>query len=228
MKPKRSKKFFVFEGGDGSGKATQVRYLKKHLEREGYKIKTIAFPRYGADSCKLVDWYLDSLIYKKADEADPKLTAMYYIYDQWVANKRIKKWLKEEYIVLADRYCTSNKGHQLGKIQSTRKRREYLEWLNNLVYNELNFALSAKVIYLDTHLAIAAKHKQKQRARQQKNKDLHEMDKSHLKKAVGGYFWVTKNDNYDKWKIIKCSKNKVILSRKEIHNRILKEVEKSL
>ena len=42
-----SGKLIVFEGTDGSGKATQAGLLCRHLEREGIPFQEIDFPRYG-------------------------------------------------------------------------------------------------------------------------------------------------------------------------------------
>ncbi|MBP7006952.1 MAG: hypothetical protein KBB16_02735, partial [Candidatus Pacebacteria bacterium] len=39
-------KFIVIDGTDGSGKATQVALLMKHLKQDGYKVKVIDFPDY--------------------------------------------------------------------------------------------------------------------------------------------------------------------------------------
>lgn len=40
-------KLIVFEGTDGSGKATQAQMLCRHLAQEGIAYREIDFPRYG-------------------------------------------------------------------------------------------------------------------------------------------------------------------------------------
>ncbi len=225
---KRESKFFVVEGGDGSGKATQVRLLSLRLKKEGYKVKTISFPCYGKLSCKMVEWYLGGYIYDKGEDADPKLTSMYYLYDQYVANKKIKKWLSEGYIVVADRYLTSNKGHQMGKISSDKEKKEFLRWINDVAYNKLKLSLANTVFYLDTSLSIAANQKSKQRQKQGAKKDIHEKDLKHLKCAIDGYFWVMKNDKCDRWKSINCISGGNIMSRRNIHDKIWKAISDKL
>lgn len=202
---KRYQKFIVIEGGDGSGKATQTRWLKRRLQRSGKRVHTIAFPRHGTKDAALVDWYLNGWICEKAQKADPRLVQAYYFYDQWLAQKKIKRWLAAGDYVIADRYCTSGKGHQLGKLDTSFERKKFLEWSNNLTYQALNFALAGRVIYLDTSLSSAAQHKDEQRTRQGvKLKDLHERDGKHLQRAAAGYHWAAGHDKYDRWKIIDC------------------------
>ena len=52
-------KLIVFEGTDGSGKATQSQLLCERLAREGVAYKNIDFPRYGKPSAAMVQEYLD-------------------------------------------------------------------------------------------------------------------------------------------------------------------------
>lgn len=225
---KRESKFFVVEGGDGSGKATQVKILGSRLKKEGYKVKTISFPCYGKLSCKMVEWYLGGYIYKKGEEADPKLTSMYFLYDEYIGNKKIKKWLSDGYIVVADRYLTSNKGHQMGKIKSNEERKKFLAWINDMAYKKLKLSLANTVFYLDTSLSVAASQKSKQRKEQKAKKDIYEKDLKHLKCALDGYFWVMKNDKYDKWKMVNCIADGGIMSKKDIHEEIWKIISNKL
>ena len=53
-----SGKLIVFEGTDGSGKATQSKLLFERLQREGVDCRKLNFPRYGEKSAALVELYL--------------------------------------------------------------------------------------------------------------------------------------------------------------------------
>ena len=54
-------KLIVFEGTDGSGKATQSKLLFERLQREGIDCRKLNFPRYGEKSAALVELYLGAL-----------------------------------------------------------------------------------------------------------------------------------------------------------------------
>jgi dTMP kinase len=54
-----------------------------------------------------------------------------------------------------------------------------------------------------------------------KKRDIHEADLNHLKNASEAYLYVAKKYG---WKIINCVEKGVILSREDIHQKILKFV----
>ncbi|MFR0786999.1 MAG: dTMP kinase [Vescimonas sp.] len=45
-------KLIVFEGTDGSGKATQTALLCRELETRGVSFRKLEFPRYGEESLR--------------------------------------------------------------------------------------------------------------------------------------------------------------------------------
>ena len=53
-----SGKLIVFEGTDGSGKATQTKLLCRYLEQYGIPYRKVDFPRYGQPSAAMVQEYL--------------------------------------------------------------------------------------------------------------------------------------------------------------------------
>jgi len=126
--------FIVIEGPDGSGKATQTNLLIKTLKKKGHKIKKIDFPQYGKKSAGLVEEYLNGK-YGKSTEVGPYRASIFYACDRYDASFKIKDWLKKGYIVVADRYISSNVGHQGGKIRNKLKRKKYIKWLYDLEYN---------------------------------------------------------------------------------------------
>ena len=57
-------KLIVFEGTDGSGKATQTAMLCQRLEQEGIPYRKLTFPRYGKPSAAMVEEYLQGKLGK--------------------------------------------------------------------------------------------------------------------------------------------------------------------
>ncbi|NSW95727.1 MAG: thymidylate kinase, partial [Bacteroidales bacterium] len=101
-------KLIVIEGIDGSGKSTQIGLLHSHFAREGYDCRYLHFPRTDAP-------YFGELIarflrgeFGSLKDLDPYLVAMLYAGDRKDASEIIQGWLRENKIVLLDRYTYSN------------------------------------------------------------------------------------------------------------------------
>ena len=67
-----SGKLIVFEGTDGSGKATQAKLLAAHLAGSGRRVMEITFPDYESDSSALVKMYLSGQFGDKPDDESKK------------------------------------------------------------------------------------------------------------------------------------------------------------
>ncbi|MCG2690438.1 thymidylate kinase, partial [Candidatus Parcubacteria bacterium] len=124
----RASMFIVFEGIDGSGKATQTNLLFDYFKKQGKEVVKIDFPQHGEKSSGLVDEYLTGK-YGKANEVGPYIASIFYACDRYDASFKIRKWLEEGKVVIADRYLASNIGHQGGKIKDEKQREAYLDWL---------------------------------------------------------------------------------------------------
>ena len=126
-------KFFVFEGIDGCGKATQTKLLADYCMKNRYKVEKIDFPQHGERSSAMVDDYLTGK-YGNAEEVGPYVASIFYAIDRYDASFKIKKWLSEGKIVVADRYLVSNIGHQGGKLKNKKDWKKYVSWLYDLKY----------------------------------------------------------------------------------------------
>ena len=145
-------RLIVFEGTDGSGKATQSRLLCEHLQRESIPYKNITFPRYGKPSAAMVQEYLD---------------------EQLQPTEKAKK-------VIADRYTTSNAVHQASKLPPE-KRTVFLNWLFELEYGKLGLPKPDLVLYLDMPTEITEKMMRSREAATGTHADIHEQDEAYLK-----------------------------------------------
>lgn len=214
--------FMVICGTDGSGKGTQVELLKQRLVREGYKVKVADFPRYGQPSAKLVEEYLNGK-FGSAKEVGPYRASIFYACDRFAAAPEIRQWLQEGHIVLANRYVSANKGHQLGKIKDPGEREKYLAWLNHLEYELFGIPKEDLNILLYVPPEVGQKLVEQKDARSytDKKKDIHEADLDHLKEAAEAYQFVAKKEG---WKIIDCTKNNELMAIEEIHELIYNKV----
>ena len=233
-----SGKFIVFEGLDGSGKSTQTKLLIKRLKREGYKVATIDFPQHGEKSASLVDEYLRGK-YGTAEEVGPYRGSIFYACDRYDAGFKIRKWLEDGKIVIADRYLASNIGHQGGKIIENKEEwRKFLKWLYDLEYNIFEIPRPNFNIILKTSPAFSLKLAHKVTDEEKKAKreaylgdsskqDIHESDKQHLANTLTSYLEAAK-EYPQEFKVIECIENNNLLAPEVIHEKVWKLVEEIL
>jgi dTMP kinase len=141
--------FLVIEGLDGSGKSTQVDLLCKDLEKHSIKYKYLHFPRleegvYGKLIARFLRGELGSL-----DHVDPYLVALIFAGDRNDAKAQIERWIKEDYLVIVDRYVYSNIAFQCAKFKDFEKQKELAEWIMGLEYNYHKLPVPDKNIFLD-------------------------------------------------------------------------------
>ena len=213
-------KFIVIDGTDGSGKGTQTKILIDRLLQSGCKIKMADFPQYDTKSAGLVEEYLNGK-YGHAKEVGPYRASIFYAVDRYDASFKIKKWLKNGYTIISNRYVTANMGHQGGKISDPVERKKYLDWLYELEYNLFQIPKPDLNIILHVDAAIAQKlvdNKGKRNYLKGKKRDIHEDDINHLRDAEKVYLEIAKS--YPNFTLIECTKNSQILSREKIHEII--------
>lgn len=141
-------RFLVIEGLDGSGKSTQLKLLREHLEREEIRFKYLHFPRleegvYGRLIARFLRGEMGS-----NDEVDPTLVALIFAGDRADAAPLIRQWMNEGYLVIVDRYVYSNIAFQCAKLEKPGERIALRDWIlefefgyNNLPKPDLNLLL---------------------------------------------------------------------------------------
>jgi len=212
---KPSGKFIVIDGTDGSGKTTQLELLKNRLEEAGYVVAVADFPQYNTKSAGLVEEYLSGK-YGQADEVGSYKASIFYAVDRYDASFKIREWLNEGKIVLANRYTSANMGHQGCKIDNPLERKVFFNWLYDLEYKIFEIPRPDISIILHVESEIAQKLA-KTRSREDwvgKKKDIHEDNLDHLKKAERIYLEIS--NSFPDFRLINCTKNQEILSREEI------------
>ncbi len=101
--------FLVFEGGEGSGKSTQMELLRRHLEARGHRVVVTCEPGGTMIGRKLRDLLLDPENQGLSDKAE----ALLYAADRAQhVDECIRPALEEGSIVICDRYIDSSIAYQ--------------------------------------------------------------------------------------------------------------------
>lgn len=210
-------KLIVFEGTDGSGKATQARMMAEHLKREGVSFREIDFPRYGNPFAEPARLYLQGALGSKPGDVSAYAASVLYAVDRFASYK--EDW-GEAYeageLILANRYTTSNAVHQASKLPDD-ERTDYLEWLFALEYGKLELPKPDLVIYLDLPTDISERMMRQREAATGTTADIHEQDAAYLRRCRNN---ARKVANICRWKIIDCSENGQIRTVENIHNEV--------
>ena len=224
-------KLIVIDGTDGSGKTTQAGLLMKHLQKIGCKAKFIHFPRYEDNFFgKFIAHCLSEQYYNWVN-IHPKIASIVYAADRWESKEKIEKWLQQGYVVVMDRYISSNQIHQGGKIANVKKREAFIKWLAELEYKTFKIPVPDLTIYLSLPVEMVLKlikdrNYKGARVYLDGKKDVHEKDKNFLKNSIKSALWLSKTiPNFLK---IDCSKTGEILSREEIHEMVYEKIKKVL
>lgn len=194
-------KLIVVEGLDGSGKSTQIELIKKRLEDKGLKYKHIKLPDYEDPSSTLVRMYLAGEFGNKPEDVNAFAASSFYAVDRYANFKRHwKAEYENDYIILADRYTTSNCVHQCSKLEED-EWDSYIEWLYNYEFNQLGIPKPDLVVFLDMDPEISQKLMSGRYKGDENKKDIHEKDTEYLAKCRKAAFY---SANKLDWKIIKC------------------------
>lgn len=218
----------MIEGTDGSGKGLQTNLLMEKLKQEGKEVEQISFPQYGEPSAFLVEQYLNGK-YGSAEEVGPYKASILYATDRFAAAPKIKQWLDEGKIVIANRYVASNMGHQGGKIKNLEERQKYFEWNYNLEYNILGIPKPDVNLILHVTPEISQQlvdKKEKREYLKGKKRDIHEDDLNHLADAEASYLGIAKL--YPEFQVVECVENNTILPPEKIHKMIWNQIKNNL
>jgi len=222
-------KLIVIDGTDGSGKATQIKLLAKRLKEDGHTVKVLDFPEYYKNFFGAFIGHCLSMQYYNWINVHPKIASISYAADRWESSEEIKSWLKKGYIVLANRYVSANQIHQGGKIKNTKKRNDFIKWLDKMEYEVFKIPRPDRVFYLSVPMNIILKlikerNKKSSRAYMGKKKDIVEGNIPYLTNSNKTALWLAKTQKG--WVKIECVKGGVLNTPANIHEKIYEEVKK--
>ncbi len=212
----------VIDGVDGSGKKTQTKLLVNRLKKLKKKVVTIDFPQYDKNFFgKNIKEFFTNPEYNFYNQ-HPKIVSMIIAADRWETKERLEKYLKQGYLIILDRYMSSNQIHQGGKIKDNKKWEEFMNWLDKLEFGVYKIPRPNMVLYLNLKLESIAKMLDARG-----NKDIAEKDLEHQKDAQKSAEKLSKK--YKNFKVVDCDNGDGgIKSREEISDLIFKQVKKYL
>ncbi len=222
MLKKRKGLLIVIDGGDGSGKTTQVELLIKFLKQKKISVKYFDFPRYyqsfhGQTVARFLRGEFGTI-----DEVSPYLASLAYALDRASAKKEMEDFLKKGGVIVVNRYATSSMAYQGAKFEDEKKQNEFLQWVYDLEYKVHRIPKENLVIYLYVPCLIGLELTMKKGDRRYlkgKKLDIHEKDLEYRKKVEEMYLSFVKK--YKHWVIINCIQNGKILPKEEIHKKII-------
>lgn len=202
----------VFEGIDGSGKTTQIKLLRQYLALQGVtlQVEVISFPQYGKNEyADKISRYLSG----KLGHIDPYELARVYANDRKTVREQILGWLENGKLVIANRYVSSSKAH-MGANLDDAERKEFIEWLDELEYQENGMPKPDLTILLKVDPKIGQKN-----ALDKTKPDIHEKNLEHEQNAAKIYFELSQNE--PNWVVVDCMRDGQMKSEEDIHKDLV-------
>ena len=130
-------KIIVIEGIEGSGKETQSKLLVESLNKMRIKAIEFSFPMYDTPTGKIFkDCFLNNNNFfpESYDSLDPELVCLYTAADRKYNINKINNYLEDDYIVVINRYTSSNMANQGSKYEDSEDRFYMYQWIDKLEY----------------------------------------------------------------------------------------------
>lgn len=163
--------FIVLEGIDGAGGETQTRLLVEFLEKMGIQTKVLSYPNPESPIGKIIYDYLN-----KRFELSPDVQMSLYATDMLLDRESINAALKDDVVVIANRYFLSTLAYQCGVKGVPEKDGLDFASLMRLPVPDL-------VIFIDISHETSVRRKYHEKG----NLDRHEEDKDFLKRVRESY-----------------------------------------
>ncbi|MBI2028828.1 dTMP kinase [Candidatus Gottesmanbacteria bacterium] len=217
-------KLIVIEGSDGAGKTTQITLLEEYFRKNQIQFKIHDFPQYETSFFgKFIGQFLNGE-FGSVENVPPYFVSFPFAADRFLAKDMLQKELNEGNIILLDRYVGSNAAFQGARILDVKKREEFIKWLFKMEYEILKVSKEDLIIFLYVPVDIAQKlimiREKKDYLSKGKKRDIYEKDVEFQKRTSKIYQEFCRK--YKNWVLINCTKDGKILSREEIHAKVIK------
>ena len=215
--------FVVFDGTDGSGKATQVQLFLERLHSLGHKANKIDFPQYKKNFFGKFLWNaLKEGKYGDYLGVNPYTASIAYACDRFQSSGTIRSWLEEGSIVVSDRYVSANQIHQGGKFSDPAEREEFLLWLDQMEFDEFKIPRPEVIVYLHVPLEISLELIRQRAIENGELPDQAESDATHLFESQKAALSIVESRN--NWIKIDCAHSTFVGPKMRSREDIAEEV----
>ena len=215
-------RLIVFEGTDGSGKATQTALLCQTLTERGIPFRRLEFPRYREESSALIRLYLSGAFGEKPDDVNAYAASTFYSVDRYASYRQ--DWgafYEKGGLVIADRYTTSNAVHQTPKLPPEQRER-FLDWLFDFEYHLLGLPEPSRVVYLDVPTELSEQMMRRREQQTHTKADIHEQDEAYLRACRESAELIVRRCGWEK---VDCARGGALRPAEEIHQEVLRRLE---
>lgn len=204
-------KLIVIEGIDGSGKLTQLKLLLNYLKEKQISHASFDFPQYGKTFFGDFAGRFLNGEFGHFSRINPYLASFPYAADRWQVKDKLWQAVKDNKLVICNRYTPSSL-YQAVKVKPS-QRKKFLDWIETLEYEVFGIPQPSLVIFLYVPLAFA------QTLIAKKTKDQYEKNANYLKKVENMYLDIVKTNK--SWIKIDCVRDGAILPPDIINKKII-------
>jgi len=217
-------KLIVLEGGESSGKSTQLKLLAQRLEKEGKKVVQLHFPKHEVSFGKVVDAYLRGE-YGDKSSIPPEFVAMLYMTDFYESKFEIEKLLNSGTCVILSRYFSSTLCYQTA-LTPKEQRDSVWAWIRQ-VCERLPQPDAVLVLYVPVSVSekLLDNENRAESYKKGAKRDQHESDVEFQRNFMKEY---DRNIERLGWRKVDCVRAKALKPINEIHELIWAEVKKVL
>ncbi len=213
------------EGTDGCGKQTQSLMLVDALKSAGHDAFRQDFPNYDSLSSGPVKMFLGGDFGDSAYSIDPYEVCSLYAVDRLCTFKTLAPRLKEDTILVLDRYTNSNVIHNATKFENNAERDKCINWIYDFEYKTLRLPTPDIVFFLDMPIKMSMRLADERATNNKTKMDVNEKNKEYQIKTYNKGKAVAKELG---WTIISCAENGEIRKKEDIHKEILQIALKKL
>lgn len=207
------------EGTDGCGKQTQSLMLVDALKNAGHDAFRQDFPNYESLSSGPVKMFLAGDFGDSAYSIEPYQVCSLYAVDRLCTFKTLAPRLKEDTVLVLDRYTNSNVIHNATKFEDVAERDKCIDWIYDFEYKTLKLPAPDIVFFLDMPIEMSMKLADERAANSNTKMDVNEKNKEYQIKTYNKGKAVAQKLG---WTIISCAQNGTIRSKEDIHQDILR------